>query len=311
MAKRNSDDSFSSSLIKNIKRDKYLLLLVLPVVAYYIIFGYVPMYGLLIAFKDYSARLGVFGSPWNHFQSFIDLFNSAYFFRILKNTLLISIYGLIWAFPVPIVFALILNECRDGLFKKVTQTISYLPHFISTVIIVSMMMNFLSPNDGFVNNIVKSLGHAPINFFARPEWFRTLFIGSGIWQNFGFGAIIYLAAISAIDAQIYEAAIIDGASRWRRMLHVTLPGIFPTILILFVLNLGNLMSVNYTKVILMYNPATYETADVISSYVYRTGIVKSDFSYGAAVGLFNSVINLILLITANKGSKKITKLSLW
>jgi putative aldouronate transport system permease protein len=268
------------------------------------------MYGVIIAFKDYTPGLGIMGSPWVGIRWFKDFFNSIYFFRLLRNTILISLYGIIWGFPIPIIFALLLNEVRDGIFKRSIQTVSYLPHFISLVVVVGMIIELTSV-DGIINQIIRRLGYAPIDFMNEPRWFRTIFIGSGIWQNFGWNSIIYLAALSSIDPQLYEAAKIDGAGRWQQMRYITLPSIMPTAIILLILNLGSLLSVGFEKIILMYNPRTYEVADVISTYVYRRGILGGEYSFGAAVGLFNSVANLILLIIVNKIAKQITEIGLW
>jgi ABC-type polysaccharide transport system, permease component len=303
--------SGAGRLIGNIRRDKYLLILLLPVVAYFVIFHYLPMYGVIIAFKDFSPMKGILGSPWVGFKWFMQFYEGEYFFRVLKNTVLLSVYSLLWGFPIPIIFALLLNEYRDGAFKKLTQTISYLPHFISTVIIVGMIVNFLSPNDGIVNSLIKAFGYEPVNFLVQKEWFRTIYISTNIWQQFGWNSIIYIATISSLDPGTYEAARIDGANRWKQAIHVTIPGLMPTIVILFILNIGSLMAVNFEKILLMYNEVTYPVADVISTYVYRIGIQGSEFGYGAAVGLFNSIINLVLLFSANKIVKKLTAISLW
>ncbi len=296
---------------KIINRDKYLILMLIPVIVYYIIFHYIPMYGVTIAFKDFSISRGILGSQWVGLRWFNDFFSSYYFSRLIRNTFLMSFYGLLWGFPVPIIFALLLNELKDGAFKRTVQTVSYLPHFISVVIIVGMMVNFLSPSDGIVNIYLKNIGRDPINFLGNSNWFRTLYIGSGIWQSFGFSSIIYLAALSNIDPQLYDAGKIDGCNRWSQMIHITLPGLTPTIGILLILSLGSMMSVGFEKIILMYSPMTYETADVISTFTYRRGILNADYSYGAAVGFFNSVINCTLLVIFNYVSKRISDISLW
>ncbi|MBP1990748.1 putative aldouronate transport system permease protein [Paenibacillus eucommiae] len=265
----------------------------------------------MIAFKDFHPIKGILGSPWIGFGNFEQFFNSIYFWRLMKNTILLSLYSLLWGFPVPILFALLLNELREGLFKKSVQTISYLPHFISIVVVVGMIVNFTSIQSGVINQMLAWFGVQPISFLSEPGWFRTIFVSSSIWQGFGWGSIIYLAAISGIDQQLYEAAEIDGASRWRKMWHITLPCLVPTIVILLILNAGSLMEVGYEKIILLYNPTTYETADVISTFVYRQGIEKADYSYSAAIGLFNNIINMILLLSVNRISKKMTETSLW
>lgn len=296
---------------RNIRRDKYLIIMIAPVIIYYIVFHYGPMYGAIIAFKDYNPGVGIFNSPWVGFKWFKQFFESFYFWRLIRNAVLLSTYGIIFGFPVPILFALLLNEAKDGFFKRSVQTVSYLPHFISLVVVVGMMVNFLSPVDGIVNMFLKNLGKEPINFMGDPRWFRFLYISSGIWQGFGWSSIVYLAAISAIDPTLYDAAKVDGANRWQQMINITIPGIMPTIIILLILNIGNILSVGFEKIILMYQPMTYEVADVISTYVYRRGILGGDYSFSAAVGLFNSIINFTLLIIVNRISKKITEISLW
>lgn len=296
---------------KALKRDKYLWLLVLPGVIWYIIFAYAPMYGLVIAFKNFSPFKGIWASPWVGMKWFKDFFGSHYFWRLMRNTLLINLYGILWGFPAPIIFALLLNELRHEGYKRFSQTVSYLPHFISTVVIVGIVMDFLSPSTGVINRIIRALGGETIHFMTSPEWFRTVYIGSGIWQGIGWNSIIYLAAISGIDTELYEAATIDGASKLKQMWHVTIPGILPTVIILLIMNLGSLLSIGYEKIILMYNPRTYETADVISSYVYRRGIEGAEFSFATAVGLFQNIINFIMIATFNRISKKVSEISLW
>lgn len=298
-------------LMKKAIRDKYLLLMIAPVAVYYIIFHYIPMYGIIIAFKDFAVSKGVLGSEWVGLKWFQEFFNSFFFFRILKNTLLISLYGLLFGFWVPILFALMINELKDGFFKRFAQTVSYLPHFISVVVVVGMMVMFLSPTNGIINLALNQFGIESISFFNDTNWFRTLYIGSDIWQSFGWNSIIYLAAMSGINTQLYEAARCDGATRWQQMLYVTIPGIRATIVILLILSVGNMMNVGFEKILLMYNPSTYEVSDVISTYVYRRGILAGDYSYGAAVGLFNSTVNFILLISVNYISRRVNETSLW
>ncbi|MDN5276309.1 MAG: putative aldouronate transport system permease protein [Clostridiales bacterium] len=294
----------------DIIRNKYIYIMALPVIAYYIIFHYLPMYGAIIAFKEFNPALGIIRSPWVGFKHFKSFFEGVYFWRLIRNTLLISIYSLVWGFPAPIILALLLNEVKNNYFKRTVQTVSYLPHFISLVVVCGIIKDFTS-TDGVINDIIELLGGERTNFLMKPEWFRPIYVGSGIWQEVGWGSIIYLAAITNIDPQLYEAATIDGANRWKQTWHVTLPGIVPTIVILLILRLGGLMSVGFEKIILLYNSATMETADVISSYVYRRGLLDFDYSFSAAVGLFNSVINLILITSANKLSRKISETSLW
>ena len=296
---------------KNLRRDRQLVFMLIPVVIFFAVFSYYPLYGILIAFKDYSISKGILGSPWAGLRYFRQFFLSPYFGRLLRNTVLISVYSLLWGFPVPIIFALLLNEFKDGKFKRLIQTVSYLPHFISLVVICGILIDIFSPQGGVVNALLNSLTGKRINFFGEPEWFRTMYVGSGVWQEFGWNSIIYLAAITGINPDLYEAARIDGAGRLRQIWHVTLPGIKPTILTLLILNLGNIMSVGYEKIILLYSPTTYETADVISTYVYRTGLLSQQYSYAGAVGLFNSVINIAILVLCNFVGKKLFGVGIW
>ncbi|TLS52527.1 sugar ABC transporter permease [Paenibacillus antri] len=292
--------------------NKYLYLMLLPVVVYFLLFEYKPMYGALIAFKNFNPYQGVWESPWVGFKHFLHFFESHYFVRLLRNTLLLSVYSLIVIFPASIAFALLLNELRLKRLKSVVQTLSYLPHFISLIVIAGMIVDFTQP-DGIINRVLLAVGFIsePISFLILPEWFRTIYIGSGLWQSVGWNSIIFLAALAGINPSLYEAAVIDGANRWKQLVHVTLPGIVPTILILLILNIGSLMNVGWDKIILLYNAATYETADVISTFVYRRGIINADYSFSAAVGLFNSAINFALLLLANRISRKTTENSLW
>lgn len=302
--------SFSVRLKKDMRTNWSFYVMALPVLAYFIIFHYIPMGGVVMAFQNYSIRKGLLGSEWVGFAQFIKFFNSQYFVRTLKNTLLISFYGLIFSFPFPIIFALCLNEVRNQKFKKLTQTISYLPYFISVVVVVAILNDFCKA-DGVLTKLAAAFGDTGGALISRPEWFRTLYIGSNMWQHLGYNSIIFISALAAIDPELYEAAVIDGAGRWKQTLYITLPGIASTIVILLILRLGQIMSVGYEKIILMYGPATYETADVISSYVYRVGIKDSDYSYSTAINLFNSVINFLVLFAANAFSKKISETSLW
>jgi len=298
-------------LVKNLKKNAWLYVMFLPVIIYYIVFKYAPMFGIVIAFKDYNAFKGIWASPWVGFEHFVDFFESPYFWRLIRNTFLMSFYGLIFGFPAPIILALLLNELKDGIFKKVTQTITYLPHFVSSVVIVSMVMSFLSPSNGIINTIIVALGGKAHYFMADPAWFRTVYTVMGIWQGVGWGSIIYLAALTGVDAELYEACIIDGGGRLRQTWHITLPGIASTIIIQLIFRVGNLLSVGSESIILMYNETTYETADVISTYVYRRGLVEADYSFSTAVGLFNSLIALVLLTTTNKLAKTFSETSLW
>ncbi len=302
--------NFFGRLKKDLIRNKGLYLLLLPIVIYYIVFHYYPMYGAQIAFKNFAPAKGISGSDWVGFKHFKTFFNSIYCGRLIKNTLLINIKNLIFAFPAPIILALLLNEVKNGGFKKIVQTISYLPHFISTVVICGMLHSFCG-SDGFITAILTNFGFQKQNLLYVQELFQPIYVVSGIWQTIGWGSIIYLAAISGINGELYEAARIDGAGKFKQVLHVTIPGILPTIITMLILRIGNLMSLGYEKIMLLYNSAVYETADVISTYVYRKGLVEMNYSFSTAVGLFNSCINLVLLIAANKASKKLTENSLW
>lgn len=294
----------------DIAKHRYLYLMALPVLAYYIIFCYLPIYGAQIAFKNFVPGLGILGSPWAGLTHFKAFFGSVYFGRILGNTLLISFYSLIFSFPMPIILALLLNEVKSKWFKSTVQTLSYLPHFISLVVVCSIIREFTA-SGGAINQIIRLLGGTPRTMLLVPELFRPIYIISEIWQEIGWGSIIYLAALSGIDPTYYDAAVVDGAGRWRRMWNVTLPGIMPTIVILLILRLGQVMSVGFEKIILLYSPSIYETADVISSFVYRKGLLEQGYSYSAAVGLFNSVINFVLVVTANTISRRVNETSLW
>jgi putative aldouronate transport system permease protein len=285
--------------------------MILPVFVFFIIFAYLPMYGVIIGFKDYSPGKGIWGSNWVGFEHFEHFFKGFYFLRLLRNTILISLYSILFGFPIPILFALLLNEFKDGLFKRTIQTISYLPHFISLVVVCGMIVNFLSPQNGIINIVLEMVTGNKINFLNDSKWFRFIYVASGVWQEFGWNSIIYLAALSAIDSNLYEAAKIDGAGRLKQLWHISLPGIKGTIITLLILTLGNLMSVGFEKIILLYNPSTYETADVISTYVYRMGLQSMQYSFSAAVGLFNSVINTVLLLCCNQLSKKLVGYGIW
>lgn len=280
-----------------------LYLMALPIVAYYVIFCYLPMGGLIIAFKDYRVAQGMLGSEWTGLDNFISFFRSEYAWQTIRNTLSISFLGLIFSFPAPILLAILLNEVKLMRFKKAVQTITYMPHFISLVIICAMIKDFCS-TQGLINTVIQLCGGKPIDFLITPKWFYPIYIISGIWQNIGWDSIIYLSALSGIDQELYEAAAVDGSGRLSRIWHITLPGILPTITILLILRLGSIMSVGYEKIILLYNPSIYETADTISTYVYRRGLVDGKYSFASAVGLMNSVINFLLLLVSDRLSKR-------
>ena len=297
--------------LANLRRDYALALLMLPGLVYYVVFHYVPMYGVWMAFTDFNLSESILGSDFVGLKWFNEFFNSYFFWRLLGNTLALSVLNLLWGFPIPIIFALFLHEMRQPVYKRVVQTLSYLPHFISTVVVVGILTSVLSPNGGVVNTLIKACGGKPVDFMSSSAWFRPLYIGSDVWQSFGWNSIIYLAALTAVDPGLYEAARIDGANRFQQVVHVSLPCIMPTIIILLIMQLGRMMNVGYEKIILMYSPATYDKADVISTYVYRRGIQGGQYSFGAAVGLFNNVINLILLLTVNAVSRRVGEVSLW
>ena len=303
-------ERFAARAKKDWIRNRAVYIMVIPVILFYIMFHYKPMYGTIMAFMDYSPRLGFAGSEWVGFDNFIRFFNSPYFVQLLRNTLLLSVYGIIFGFPAPIILALLLNEVKNTHFKKAVQTITYLPHFISLVVVTGIIKDF-TMSTGLITDIVVFFGGERQSLIQNPDLYRTIYIVSDIWQGIGWGSIIYLSALAGVDEQLYEAAAIDGAGRWKQLLNVTIPGITPTIITMLIMKLGQVLGSNYEKTILLYNEATYETADVISSYVYRVGLLDRDWGYSAAIGLFNSVINLLLLLAANKISKKLTETSLW
>ncbi len=303
-------NSFKARCARDFKKNYVLYLLVLPVLAYYVIFHYLPMYGVIIAFKDYSPGKGILGSEWIGFEHFISFFNSVYFKRTLFNTLRISITNIVFGFTAPIVLALLINELRSRRYMRVVQTVTYLPHFISLVVVCGMLVDFMDA-DGIITHICTWFGMEPVNLLRVPEYFTTIYVASEVWQTVGWGSIIYLAALAGIDPTLHEAAKLDGANRWRQIWAVDIPGILPTIITLLVLRMGHVMSVGYEKIILLYNPLIMEKADVISSYVYRKGLLEANYGYSTAVGLFNSVINMLLVILSNKISRKVNETSLW
>lgn len=302
--------SFFYRVKKDWMRNRSLYLMIIPVLIFFILFHYKPMYGAIIAFKDYTPALGIAESPWVGWDNFTRFFSSVYFGRLIRNTILLSFYSLLFGFPAPIILALLLNEVKNKKFKGLTQTVTYLPHFISMIVVTGMLVDF-SMTSGLFNDIIELFGGERSPLLQNPDLYRTIYVASGIWQEIGWGSIIYLSALSGVDSQLYEAAQIDGAGKWKQLIHVTLPGIAPTITIMFILKMGTLMNMGYEKTILLYNPATYETADIISSYIYRIGLLEQDWSYSTAIGLFNSVINLGLLLITNKIARKCGETSLW
>lgn len=297
---------------KKYLRNNYMLyVMMIPMVLFFIIFLYKPMPGLVIAFKDFSPFKGIWDSPWIGFDHFVEFFTGPYAFRVIKNTLVISLTSLVFGFPAPIILALLLNELRAKRFKKLVQTISYVPHFISVVVICGLVVNFLSPSSGIVNTVIKQLGGEPIYFLSKPEWFVPIYTLMNIWKSTGYGAIIYIAALTSISEDLYEAARVDGAGRWMQLIHVTLPALVPTIMVMLLINLGNILNVGYESIILLYNPAIYETSDVISTFIYRTGLSEGRYDYATAIGLVNSVVAFALVVSANKLSNKLTQTGLW
>jgi len=303
--------SRGAQLRKRIWAARYLYLMFLPVFLYYVIFRYGPMLGLSIAFKDYNAFLGFDKSPWVGFKYFRQFFNSIYLWRLIRNTLLINLYDLIFNFPAAIVLALLLNEVQNRRFKKVTQTITYLPYFISSVVIASMVVQFLSPSSGIINNLIAAVGGERQYFMVQPESFRTIYTLMNLWKNIGWNSIIFLAAISGINAELYEACMIDGGGYLRRMWHITLPGIASTIVVLIIMRLGHVMDAGYETILLLQNNANLETSDVIGTYVYRRGLRGGEYSYATAVGMFQSVIGFSMVIMANYLSRRYSETSLW
>lgn len=296
---------------KEFRRNWILYLMILPPLIYLIIFAYLPMAGIQLAFKDYKVKLGIWGSPFVGFEHFQRFFKSYNFGLLLKNTLLISIYSLVVGFPIPIIFALMLNYLRLKKLKKTVQMVSYAPYFISTVVMCGMIIIILDPNTGVINKLLEMLGLEAVNFMGRPDLFKSIYVWTGIWQGMGWSSIIYIAALSGVDYQLHEAAIVDGASKLKRIWHVDLPSIKPTIVMLLILQIGSLMGVGFEKIFLLQNALNFSSSDVISTYVYRVGLVNSDYGYSTAVGLFNAVINMLLLIAANQGAKKLTNESLF
>jgi putative aldouronate transport system permease protein len=296
--------------------NRYLFLMFLPGLLYFIIFSYIPMGGIVIAFKDYSPWVGILNSPWVGLRHFQDFFSGPYAWRLIRNTLLLNIYGLIFGFPIPIIFALLLNELASQWYKKTIQTLTYFPYFLSMPIVAGLIIQLLSPSSGIINNIIVNwFGREPIYFLTKPEYFRAIYISANIWRSMGYSAIIYLAALTGIDPTLYEAAVIDGANRWQRVRFVTLPGLTPTITILLILSMGSILSVGIDLILLLYNPTTYETADVIGTFVYRRGIAgiggAPDLGLGTAVGLFQSAVGLVTILLVNSIARKISETSLW
>ncbi|MEY2191889.1 ABC transporter permease [Neobacillus sp. BF23-41] len=299
-----------ASKLKKILSNYQLYLFLLPALVYFIVFHYVPMYGILIAFKDFVATKGIMGSPWVGFKHFERFFDSYQFWSLIKNTLGLSVIQLIVGFPLPIFLALMMNQIRSDKYKRFVQTVVYAPHFISVVVLAGMIYVFFS-NNGLINNLILIFGGDPISFMAKPDWFKPLYIASGVWQETGWAAIIYLAALAGVSPELHEAAVMDGANKWQRIFHVDIPAIMPTAVILLILNVGNIMNIGFEKAYLLQTPMNQPAAEIIPTYVYKMGLQQAQYSFAAAVGLFNSVINLVLLVLVNKFAKKLSGTGLW
>lgn len=300
-------------ILRHISRNWILYAMLIPVVAYFIVFDYVPMYGVTLAFKNFKVKLGIMDSPWADpfYKQFKRFFSSYSFKMLITNTLGISLYSLAVGFPIPIILALLLNYLRSKRLKKTIQMVSYAPHFISTVVICSMLTLFTAPGSGIFNILLRPFGWEDVNFLGKPEWFKSIYVWSGVWQGSGWDAIIYLSALAGVDYEMHEAAILDGASKLQRILHIDLPTILPTIIMLFILRMGSVMSVGFEKVFLLQNDLNYMASATISTYVYEVGLIDHDYSFSTAVGLFNNVVNIILLVSSNWFSKRVFKESLW
>lgn len=302
---------FLHNLKIDIQRNKVIYLMCIPIVTWYIIFHYIPMAGIVMAFQKYTPALGITGSPWVGFDNFVRFFTGPYFGRLLRNTTVIGVLDVLFGFPAPIIFALLLNEVKTAFYKKTIQTVSYMPYFISMVVVCGLIVDF-TQSGGLVANLVAAITHTEVtNLLADPKNYWAIHIISNIWQGMGYGSIIYIAALSSVDQELYEAAVIDGASRWARCIHITIPSIMPTIMIMLILRMGSLLQVGADKILLLYTPATYETADVISTYIYRCGLQQYDYGFSTAVGLFNSIIGTAFLLITNAISRKYTESSLF
>lgn len=303
--------SLGRRLLKDMRKNWILYVMILPVVIYYLVFAYTPMYGITLAFKNYEIKKGILGSPWVGFQHFQRFFSAYNFKQLILNTVGISIYSLIAGFPIPIIFALMLNYLNHTRLKKAVQMVSYAPYFISTVVICGMLTIFMAPDTGVFNVLRGLFGLPSVNFLAKPEWFKSIYVWSGIWQGMGWSSIIYISALAGVDYEMHEAAIVDGATKLQRMIHIDLPSIKPTILMLLILQMGSLMNVGFEKVYLLQNTLNKSTASVIATYTYEVGLINSDYGYSTAVGLFNSLINVVLIVITNQLSKKFAGESLF
>lgn len=303
---------FLEKIRQDYRRHKQIYWILIPVILFYILFCYMPIGGLVIAFKDFSPKKGIWGSSWVGLKHFYKFFNGVYAERLIRNTVLLNVYDIIFGFPMPILLALLIDELRSRKYRRIVQTMSYLPHFISLVVLCGLLKQFVA-RDGLFNYLIALFNenHVPVNLLSTPRLFRTIFIGSNIWQGIGWNSIIYLAALSGVDPQLYEAVTIDGGNRFHRVWHISIPSIMPTIIILFILRMGSMMNIGFEKVFLLYAEANYETSDVISTYVYRRGLLNNEPSFASAVGFFNSVINFILVVLVNAISRKVSETSLF
>lgn len=306
-----NQESRLQKIVHHLRREWQLYVMLLPTIIWFIVFLYKPMYGLQIAFKDYSIFKGVANSPWIGLEHFTYLFDNDQFLRAVMNTIQISALNLLFGFPAPIILALMFNEVLHATYKKTAQTIVYLPHFISSVIIAGIVITAFSPSVGVVNTLLEWFGIDAIYFLTKPEWFRPIFVGTGIWQEAGFGSIVFLAAIAGVSPSLYESAVVDGANRWQMMWKITIPSILPTILIMLIIRIGNIMEVSFELVILLYQPATYSTADVVNTFVYRQGLQSGQYDFAAAAGLFNALVAFVLVMVANSLSRRYSRVSLW
>ena len=296
--------------LRRIRKDKWLLLMLIPGITFFVIFSYMPMYGLIMAFQNYSPFRGISGSPFVGLKHFQNFFDNPYLTRIIRNTVLLSLYGLFWGFPAPIIFACLINNVRQKPFKRVVQSVSYFPNFISIVILIGLL-RMLTNQYGVVNSVIVWFGGEPIRFMQEAKWFRSLYIGSGIWQGVGFGSIVYLGAITGIDPQLYEASRIDGSTKMKDFVHITIPSIMPTITMFLILSASGIFSSDTAKILLMYSPITYEVSDVIGTYMFRLGIEQTNLSFSTAVGLMQSIIGCVLVFGANWLSRRVSEHSLW
>ena len=300
-----------NNFFKSVRLHKTLLIMLIPAIVYYIIFHYIPIYGIVIAFKNFSFSKGIWNSDWIGLVHFKRMFGSEFFLRAFKNTVIISLYRLLFEFPIPIIFAIILNELKNIYYKKIVQTISYLPFFLSWVVVAGVLYSFLNTQTGIINLIIKAMGKEPYLFMQSEKAFRSIIILSNIWKNMGWSSIIYIATISTLDLSLYEAAKIDGAKRWQQIIYITLPGLVPTITILLILKIGNILNAGFDQIFVLYNPLVYNVADIIDTYVYRVGLIENQWGFGTAVGLLKSILSLILLFNADRFAKRMGQTGIW